>query len=69
MNVKFIFTCLASVQVVESPKTEVAGPSLARTARSIREGVVKSRALWQMFFNINRFSRLAINYLIRRKKQ
>lgn len=69
MNVKFIFTCLASVQEVISPKAEVPGPALARTARSIREGVVKSRAFWQMFLTITRFSRLALNYLTKRKKQ
>ncbi|PRQ48930.1 hypothetical protein RchiOBHm_Chr2g0116241 [Rosa chinensis] len=54
---------------VASPKNEVPGPLLATTARSIREGVVKGRALWQMFFTITRFSRLALNFLIRRKKQ
>ncbi|XP_024183147.1 uncharacterized protein LOC112188284 isoform X1 [Rosa chinensis] len=59
----------ASVQEVASPKNEVPGPLLATTARSIREGVVKGRALWQMFFTITRFSRLALNFLIRRKKQ
>ncbi|KAH0996341.1 hypothetical protein GBA52_020205 [Prunus armeniaca] len=59
----------ASVQEVTSPKTEVPGPVLARTARGIREGIVKGRALWQMFFTITRFSRLALNYITSRNKR
>ncbi|XP_050156682.1 uncharacterized protein LOC126630509 isoform X2 [Malus sylvestris] len=45
----------ASAQVV-SQKTEVPGPVLAKTARGIREGIVKGHALWQMFFTLTRFS-------------
>ncbi|CAL9001267.1 unnamed protein product [Prunus brigantina] len=59
----------ASVQEVTSPKTEDSGPVLARTARGIREGIVKGRALWQMFFTITRFSRLALNYITSRNKR
>ncbi|XP_068316272.1 uncharacterized protein [Pyrus communis] len=57
----------ASVQVV-SQKTEVPGPILAKTARGIREGILNGRALWQMFFTLTRFSRLALNYLTNRTK-
>ncbi|XP_009342819.1 uncharacterized protein LOC103934791 isoform X1 [Pyrus x bretschneideri] len=58
----------APVQVV-SQKTEVPGPVLAKTARGIREGIVKGRALWQMFFTLTRFSRLALNFFTNRTKQ
>ncbi|XP_048426919.1 uncharacterized protein LOC125467932 isoform X1 [Pyrus x bretschneideri] len=57
----------ASVQVV-SQKTEVPGPILAKTARGIREGILNGRALWQMFFTLTRFSRLALHYLTNRTK-
>ncbi|RXI09410.1 hypothetical protein DVH24_034027 [Malus domestica] len=67
VDVKFIFTCLASAQVV-SQKTEVPGPVLAKTARGIREGIVKGHALWQMFFTLTRFSRLALNCITNRTK-
>ncbi|PQQ02781.1 uncharacterized protein Pyn_23555 [Prunus yedoensis var. nudiflora] len=59
----------ASVQEVASPKTKVPGPVLARTARGIREGIVKGRALWQMFFTITRFCRLALNFITSRNKR
>ncbi|TQE09316.1 hypothetical protein C1H46_005052 [Malus baccata] len=58
----------APVQVV-SQKTEVPGPVLAKTARGIREGIVKGRALWQMFFALTRFSRLALNFFTNRTKR
>ncbi|KAM1052661.1 hypothetical protein ACFX13_000257 [Malus domestica] len=57
----------ASVQVV-SQKTEVPGPVLAKIARGIREGIVKGHALWQMFFTLTRFSRLALNCITNRTK-
>ncbi|KAK9271516.1 hypothetical protein L1049_001876 [Liquidambar formosana] len=59
----------ASVQEVAKPKTETAGPVLARTARSMREGIVKGRAIWQMFFTLTQISRLAFNYFTRRTKR
>ncbi|KAM1074253.1 hypothetical protein ACFX11_019423 [Malus domestica] len=58
----------APVQV-GSQKTEVPGPVLAKTARGIREGIVKGRALWQMFFALTRFSRLALNFFTNRTKR
>ncbi|KAM1837415.1 hypothetical protein EV1_019000 [Malus domestica] len=58
----------APVQVV-SQKTEVPGPVLAKTARGIREGIVKGRALWQMFFALTRFSRLALHFFTNRTKR
>ncbi|TYJ46907.1 hypothetical protein E1A91_A02G151700v1 [Gossypium mustelinum] len=59
----------ASVQVVASQKTEVSGPVLARTARNIREGIVKGRAIFQIFFTLIRFSKMALNYFGSRGKQ
>ncbi|KAL5556472.1 hypothetical protein UlMin_038708 [Ulmus minor] len=59
----------ASLQGVINSKNEVAGPVMARTARDIREGIVKGRAIWQMFFALTRFSRFALNYLSTRNKQ
>ncbi|XP_012469908.1 uncharacterized protein LOC105787867 isoform X1 [Gossypium raimondii] len=59
----------ASVQVVASQKTEVSGPVLARTARNIREGIVKGRAIFQIFFTLTRFSKMALNYFGSRGKQ
>ncbi|XVF61750.1 hypothetical protein PTKIN_Ptkin08bG0155600 [Pterospermum kingtungense] len=56
----------ASVQVVANPKTEVSGPALAQTARSIREGIVKGRLIFQIFFTLTRFSRMALNYFASR---
>ncbi|KAE8715829.1 shikimate kinase [Hibiscus syriacus] len=59
----------ASVQVVASQKAEVPRPVLARTARSIREGIVKGRAIVQIFFTLTRFSKMALNYFSSRGKR
>ncbi|KAL4377694.1 hypothetical protein GQ457_02G016970 [Hibiscus cannabinus] len=59
----------ASVQVVTSQKAEVSRPVLARTARSIREGIVKGRAIFQIFFTLTRFSKIALNYFSSRGKR
>ncbi|XP_022752266.1 uncharacterized protein LOC111301001 [Durio zibethinus] len=59
----------ASVQVVSNQKTEVSGPVLARTARIIREGIVKCRAIFQIFFTLSRFSRMALNYFATQGKR
>lgn len=48
------------------PKPEAAaaaGPVVAKTARGIRESIVKSRAFLQMFFSITHFSKVAFKYL------
>ncbi|XP_076909964.1 uncharacterized protein LOC143567419 [Bidens hawaiensis] len=50
-------------QVVVQIKPEQAGPVVARTARGIRESIVKSRAYMQMFFSITHFAKVAFNYL------
>lgn len=65
----FVFTWLASLQEVATPRTEETVPVLARTARGIREGIVKGRAILQMLFTLTQFSRLALNYFTNRAKQ
>lgn len=62
-----IFTCLASLQRIASPKTEVEGPALARKARSMREGIVKGRAIFQMFLTLTGFSRMLLNYFAKKQ--
>ncbi|KAF8411550.1 hypothetical protein HHK36_004104 [Tetracentron sinense] len=59
-------TPTALVQEVANPKSVTAGPVLARTARGLREGIVKGRAILQIFFTLTRFSRLARNYFTSR---
>ncbi|KAI3725669.1 hypothetical protein L1987_65461 [Smallanthus sonchifolius] len=55
-------------QVVVQTKPEQAGPVVARTARGIRESIVKSRTYMQMFLSITHFSKVAFNYLKSRAK-
>jgi len=43
-------------------------PAVARTARGMREGIVKGRAMLQMFFTVTRFSRFALNFISGRRK-
>lgn len=53
-----------------SSKTEASlggGPAVATTARGVREGIVKGRAMLQMFFTLTRFSRFAFNYITGRR--
>ncbi|KAI9165956.1 hypothetical protein LWI28_023600 [Acer negundo] len=59
----------ALVQEVASRKTDEGGPVLARTARGIKEGVVKGRMVFQMFFTLTRFSKMALNYFASRAKK
>lgn len=63
-----MFTWLASMQVVVHMKPEPAGPVVARTARGIRENIVKSRAFIQMFFSITQFSKVAFTFMKSRTK-
>ncbi|KAM7513677.1 hypothetical protein LguiA_003260 [Lonicera macranthoides] len=58
----------AMVQDVVPMETKTAGPVLARTARGIREGIVKGRSILQIFFTFTRFSRMALNYFSSRAK-
>lgn len=57
----------ASVQEQVNLKIQRAEPAIAKTARGLREGIVKSRAFLQMFFSITHFSRMAMNYFASRR--
>lgn len=58
----------ATVQGLANQKIEAADPLLARTARGIKEGIVKGRSLFQLFFTLTRFSKMAFNYFATRAK-
>eukprot|EP00256_Glycine_max_P035354 XP_006581735.1 uncharacterized protein LOC100792910 isoform X1 [Glycine max] len=63
--------CLTSLQgMTINPKAEYDDdePAVARTARGVREGIVKGRATLQMFFTLTRFSRFALNFITGRRK-
>ncbi|KAJ6678055.1 TRANSMEMBRANE PROTEIN [Salix viminalis] len=62
-------TPTASLQRVGSLKNDTGGPELARTARGMREGIVKGRSILQIFFTIIQFSRMAFNYFAKRNKK
>ncbi|CAL9229786.1 unnamed protein product [Arabidopsis halleri] len=60
----------ASMQeVMHRTKTEKTEPMVAKKARSLKEGIVKGRSLWQLFFTVTRFSKTATSYLAKRAKQ
>ncbi|ESQ40938.1 hypothetical protein EUTSA_v10014442mg [Eutrema salsugineum] len=60
----------ASMQeVMHQAKTEKTEPRVAKAARNFKEGIVKGRSLWQSFFTITRFSKIATSYLAKRAKQ
>ncbi|KAK4417273.1 hypothetical protein Salat_2552900 [Sesamum alatum] len=59
---------IVSVQEAAPRKAQIAGPVLARTARGIREGIVKGRAIVQMFFTLTRYSKILLNYFSSRAK-
>ncbi|TKY73908.1 hypothetical protein E2542_SST02665 [Spatholobus suberectus] len=59
----------ASLQGTINPKAEDGDePVVARAARGVREGIVKGRAVLQMFFTLTRFSRFALNFITGRRK-
>ncbi|KAK6150491.1 hypothetical protein DH2020_015423 [Rehmannia glutinosa] len=59
---------IVSVQEVAPTKPQITEPVLARTARGMREGIVKGRAVLQMFFTLTRYSKIIMNYLTSRAK-
>lgn len=63
-----MYSWLATVQGLANQKIEAADPLLARTARGIKEGIVKGRSLFQLFFTLTRFSKMAFNYFATRAK-
>ncbi|KAK2996728.1 hypothetical protein RJ639_025519 [Escallonia herrerae] len=58
----------ALTQEVILMETKIAKPALARSARGIKEGIVKGRAVVQMFFTLTRFSKMFLNYFKARAK-
>ena len=50
-------------------KTSGAEPVVAKTARSLKEGIVKGRSLLQLFFTITRFSKMASRSFAKRAKE
>ncbi|XP_020081465.1 uncharacterized protein LOC109705114 isoform X1 [Ananas comosus] len=50
-------------------ETEIQGPMLARTARNLREGIVKGRAGFGVIFSIIQFSRWGLNFLSARRQK
>ncbi|XP_030461891.1 uncharacterized protein LOC115681924 [Syzygium oleosum] len=59
----------AVLQGIPRQETEPKGPALARTAKGLREGIVKGRSLLQMLLTLTRFSRLALNYIAGKAKR
>ncbi|CAJ1974590.1 unnamed protein product [Sphenostylis stenocarpa] len=59
----------ASLQGTIKSKAEGSDePVVARTARGVREGIVKGRAMLQMFFTFTQFSMFALNFITGRRK-
>nr|XP_007137601.1 hypothetical protein PHAVU_009G140000g [Phaseolus vulgaris]ESW09595.1 hypothetical protein PHAVU_009G140000g [Phaseolus vulgaris] len=59
----------ASLQEMINSKAEDSNePAVAKAARGVREGIVKGRAMLQMFFTLTRFSRFALNFISGRRK-
>ncbi|XP_014489946.2 uncharacterized protein LOC106752727 isoform X1 [Vigna radiata var. radiata] len=59
----------ASLQgTINSKAEDCDEPAVARTARGVREGIVKGRAMLQMFFTFTQFSRFALKFISGRRK-
>lgn len=58
----------ASVQEVTTLEIKTQVPMVAKTARDIREAIVKGRSYFQLFFSLTRFSRMTFNYFSSRAK-
>lgn len=58
----------ALMQAATTVQTKAAGPVLARTARGMREGIVKGRNAVQLFFTFTKWSRVVVNYFKSRTK-
>ncbi|CAL1380135.1 unnamed protein product [Linum trigynum] len=57
------------VQRVASLATRNEAPAVARTARGLKEGIVKGRSLFQLFLTLTSFTRLALSYFAKRAKK
>ncbi|KAL9260551.1 hypothetical protein AKJ16_DCAP19935 [Drosera capensis] len=59
----------APVQDVQIKKIETTEPVVARTAKIMRDGVVKGRGLLRMLFTISQVSRFVVKYFVSRAKK
>ncbi|KAH6833880.1 transmembrane protein [Perilla frutescens var. hirtella] len=59
---------IVSLQAVVPTTAQIAEPVLARTARGMREGIVKGRGILQMLFALTRYSKMLLNYFSSRSK-
>ncbi|KAL1536674.1 hypothetical protein AAHA92_29284 [Salvia divinorum] len=59
---------IVSVQEVAPMRAQIGEPVLARTARSMREGIVKGRGVVKMLFALTRYSKMLLNYFTSRSK-
>ncbi|XAR62302.1 hypothetical protein NMG60_11017016 [Bertholletia excelsa] len=58
----------ATMQEVVALERKTQAPALARSARSLRDAIIKGRAIFQMFFTLTRFSKMTLNYFSSRAK-
>ena len=65
----FLSTCSVPVQSQVPFRDDTEGPELARTARNLREGIVKGRATLGFIFGVTQFSRWALNFLAAHKQK
>jgi len=68
----FIWFYLVSLQgIKQSPKTEPDSGALvvARSARGVREGIIKGRSMLKMFFSLAQFSSFALKFITGRGKR
>ncbi|XP_015580537.2 uncharacterized protein LOC8274919 isoform X1 [Ricinus communis] len=59
----------ALLQTIPRQKTETGALVVARTAKGIKEGIVRGRAILQLFFTFTHYSRLALNYFRKQAKK
>lgn len=73
VNFHVLLHSVASMQeeedLVHQTKRKETEPAVARAARNFKEGIIKGRSLWQLFFTFARFSKTATSYLAKRVKQ
>ncbi|XP_021736632.1 uncharacterized protein LOC110703191 isoform X1 [Chenopodium quinoa] len=58
-------TSTAPMQIVSTKATSIVEPALAKSARGMREGIVKGRSMIQMLFALTGFSRSVANFFFK----
>uniref|UniRef100_A0A803KWA3 Uncharacterized protein n=1 Tax=Chenopodium quinoa TaxID=63459 RepID=A0A803KWA3_CHEQI len=61
-------TSTAPMQIVSTRATSIVEPALAKSARGMREGIVKGRSMIQMLFALTGFSRSVVKFLSNRSR-